>query len=63
MGLMVEAELMARHNFRKPGSTLLNAINSPGLRLLAAATPAQRAAVTAEANALQTRFAASKGCI
>jgi RHS repeat-associated protein len=64
MGLMVEAELMRRHGFGGTGgTTLLNSINSPGRRLFAAATPAQQAAVIAEANALQTRFNASKGCI
>jgi RHS repeat-associated protein len=64
MGLMVEAELMSRHGFgTASGANLLNAINSPGRNLLVNATPAQRAAIVAEANALQTRFSASVGCI
>lgn len=62
MGLMVEAELMARHNFGTNPS-LLNAINSPGRNLLAGATAAERAMVTAEANALEQALKASHGRI
>jgi RHS repeat-associated protein len=63
MGLMVEAELMSRNNFGTAGTPLMNAINSPGRNLLATATPTQRAAVLAEANALESRFKTSVGYI
>lgn len=60
MGLMVEAELMDRHN-AVGDPTFANAINSPGRKKLAAATPAVRATVIANANAFEASYIASHG--
>jgi RHS repeat-associated protein len=62
MGLMVEAELMKRNNFGT-NSNMLNAINSPGKDLLANATPAEKALVKANADALEAAHNKSTGKI
>ncbi len=62
MGLMVEAEMMRRNNFGS-NPNLLNAINSPGEKLLQSATAAEKAAVTRNANALEQAFLQSTGKI
>jgi RHS repeat-associated protein len=62
MGLMVEAELMTRYGFGDNGS-LLNAVNSPGKKLLEAATSARRGAVEKYADTLDKAYQTSQGKI
>jgi RHS repeat-associated protein len=62
MGLMVEAELMDRHN-AVGDPTFANAINSPGKKKLAAASPAVRATVITNADAFETSYKAAHGGI
>ncbi|NJK32366.1 MAG: hypothetical protein HC927_08130, partial [Deltaproteobacteria bacterium] len=62
MAFMVEAVLMERNKFSR-NPDLLNEINSPGKKLLKAATPAEITAVTKLADALEDAYTESQGKI
>ena len=60
MGLMVEAELMDRHN-AVGDPTFANSINSPGRKKLAAASPVVRAQVIQNADDFETSYKTAHG--
>lgn len=62
MGLMVEAELMRRYHFGT-NTNMLNAINSPGEKLLQSASAQELADVAKNANALEQDLKKSTGKI